>query len=142
MPGYFAPVDHIPPAEEPAPEYPMVLTTGRRRVTYHTGTQTSRASGFELLVPHEWAEINPHDAEVLGIENGEMVRVSSRRGQVEVNAKVTDRSPRGAVFMSFAFPKLTRTNDLTNDAFDFITETPEFKACAVKIEKLVAAQHV
>ncbi|MBI2965294.1 MAG: molybdopterin-dependent oxidoreductase [Chloroflexi bacterium] len=140
LPGYFAPVDHIPPAEEPDADFPMVLTTGRRRVTYHTGTQTSRASGFELLVPHEWAEINPHDAEVLGIEDGEVVRVSSRRGNVEVNAKVTDRSPRGAVFMSFAFPKLTRTNDLTNDAFDFITETPEFKACAVKIEKLGAPQ--
>lgn len=139
-PGFFAPVDHIPPAEEPDPEYPLVLTTGRRRVTYHTGTQTGRASGFELLVPHEWAEISPHDAEVLGVEDGELVRVSSRRGQVEVHAKVTDRSPRGVVFMSFAFPQLTRTNELTNDACDFITETPEFKACAIKIEKLAAAQ--
>lgn len=136
QPGFFAPVDHIPPAEEPDPEYPLVLTTGRRRVTYHTGTQTGRASGFELLVPHEWAEISPHDAERLGIEDGERVLVASRRGKVEVPAKVTDRSPRGVVFMSFAFPELTRTNVLTNDAFDFITETPEFKACAVKIEKL------
>jgi formate dehydrogenase major subunit/formate dehydrogenase alpha subunit len=139
LPGFFAPVDHIPPAEEPDPEYPLVLTTGRRRVTYHTGTQTGRASGFELLVPHEWAEISPHDAEDLGVEDGEMVRVASRRGQVEVHAKVTDRSPKGVVFMSFAFPQLTRTNELTNDAFDFITETPEFKACAVKVEKLTGA---
>jgi len=138
QPGFFAPVDHIPPAEEPDPEYPLVLTTGRRRVTYHTGTQTSRASGFELLVPHEWAEINPHDAEGVGIEDGERIVVASRRGRVEVPAKVTDRSPRGVVFMSFAFPELTHTNVLTNDAFDFITETPEFKACAVKIEKLAA----
>ncbi|MBI4220475.1 MAG: molybdopterin-dependent oxidoreductase [Chloroflexi bacterium] len=139
-PGFFAPVDHIPPAEEPDPEYPLVLTTGRRRVTYHTGTQTGKASGFELLVPHEWAEISPHDAEASGIEDGEKIRVRSRRGSVEVPAKVTDRSPRGVVFMSFAFPQLTRTNLLTNDAFDFITETPEFKACAVKIEKLEPAK--
>jgi formate dehydrogenase major subunit/formate dehydrogenase alpha subunit len=140
QPGFFAPVDHIPPAEEPDPEYPLVLTTGRRRVTYHTGTQTGRSSGFELLVPHEWAEISPHDAEALGIEDGEVVMVASRRGRVEVPAKVTDRSPRGVVFMSFAFPELTRTNNLTNDAYDFITETPEFKACAVRIEKLAAAR--
>ena len=133
MPGLFAPVDHIPPQEEPDPEYPLVLTTGRRRSTYHTGTQTGRASGFELLIPHELLEISPHDAEKLGVEDGELVRVSSRRGQVDVHAKVTDRSPAGTVFMSFAFPKTTRTNDVTSDAYDFITETPEFKACAVRV---------
>lgn len=136
LPGFFAPVDHIPPAEEPDDEFPLILTTGRRRSTYHTGTQTSRASGFELLVPHEWAEISPVDAEALDISDGEKVRVSSRRGAVEVHAKVTDKSPRGAIFMSFAFPELTMTNVLTNDAYDFITETPEFKACAVRVEKL------
>jgi predicted molibdopterin-dependent oxidoreductase YjgC len=137
--GFFAPVDHIPPQEEPDPEYPLVLTTGRRRSTYHTGTQTGRASGFDLLVPHEWVEINPHDAERLGIPDEEVVRVSSRRGSVTVHAKITDRSPAGAVFMSFAFPQTTRTNDVTSDACDFITETPEFKACAVRVEKLPAA---
>lgn len=135
MPGFFAPVDHIPPAEEADDEYPIVLTTGRRRSTYHTGTQTGRASGFELLMPHEMCEINPIDAAEMGFEDGDTLVVSSRRGSVTVAAKVTDRSPRGAVFMSFAFPELTRTNDVTSDAYDFITETPEFKACAVKIEK-------
>jgi predicted molibdopterin-dependent oxidoreductase YjgC len=135
MPGFFAPVDHIPPAEEPDDEYPLLLTTGRRRSTYHTGTQTGRASGFDLLVPHEMCEINPVDAERMGIEDGDTLDVSSRRGSVKVAAKITERSPRGAVFMSFAFPELTRTNDVTSDAYDFITETPEFKACAVKVEK-------
>ncbi|MEE8363425.1 MAG: molybdopterin dinucleotide binding domain-containing protein, partial [Dehalococcoidia bacterium] len=136
LPGQFMPVDHIPPAEEPDDEYPLVLTTGRRRSTYHTGTQTGRASGFELLVPHELVEINPADAEGLGVADGEMVKIASRRGAVEAHAKVTDRSPEGAVFMSFAFPESTLTNVLTNDAFDFITETPEYKACAVRVEKL------
>ncbi len=135
MRGFFAPVDHIPPAEEPDPEYPFTLTTGRRRSTYHTGTQTGRASGFELLVPSELVEISPHDAERMGIAGGDMLRVSSRRGAVTAPAKVTDRSPAGTIFMSFAFPELTRTNDVTSDAYDFITETPEFKACAVKVER-------
>ncbi len=133
--GYFAPVDHIPPAEEPDDEYPLALTTGRRRSTYHTGTQTGRAAGFDLLLPHELLEINPVDASMLGIGEGELVRVASRRGEVQVHASVTERSPKGTVFMSFAFPETTQTNVLTSDAYDFITETPEFKACAVKVER-------
>ena len=136
MPGYFAPVDHIPPAEQTDSEYPLILTTGRRRSTYHTGTQTGRASGFDLLVPSELAEINPYDAEQLELRDGELIIVSSRRGAVKVPVKITDRSPHGTVFMSFAFPELTQTNRLTSDAFDFITETPEFKACAVRVNKI------
>ena len=142
LPGQFAPVDHIPPVEEPDDEYPLFLTTGRRRSTYHTGTQTGRAIGFDVLVPHEMAEINPVDALALGIEDGGMVRVSSRRGSLEVHAKVTDRSPVGAIFMAFAHPDTVPTNVLTNDAFDFITETPEFKACAVRVEKLGVGEAV
>ena len=141
MPGYFAPVDHIPPAEPTDAEYPLVLTTGRRRSTYHTGTQTGRASGFDLLVPSELAEINPYDAEQLELTEGQMDRVSSRRGTVKVPIKVTDKSPHGTVFMSFAFPELTQTNRLTSDAYDFITETPEFKACAIRIDKIESSSH-
>ncbi|MBU80513.1 MAG: formate dehydrogenase subunit alpha [Chloroflexi bacterium] len=136
LPGQFAPVDHIPPVEEPDDDYPLFLTTGRRRSTYHTGTQTGRAIGFEELVPHEMAELNPVDAVALGIEDGEMVRVSSRRGSLDIHARVTDRSPKGAIFMAFAHPDTAPTNVLTIDAYDFITETPEFKACAVRVEKL------
>ena len=136
IPGYFAPVDHIPPAEETDSEYPIILTTGRRRSTYHTGPQTGRASSFGLLVPSEMAEINPDDADQLELSDGEIVTVASRRGSVEVPIKITDKSPHGTIFMSFAFPELTQTNRLTSDAYDFITETPEFKACAVRIDKL------
>ena len=136
VPGYFAPVDHIPPAEQVDSEYPLVLTTGRRRSTYHTGTQTGRASGFDLLVPSEMAEMNPLDAEQLDLTDGQLVTVSSRRGAVEVPVKITDMSPHGTIFMSFAFPELTQTNRLTSDAYDFITETPEFKACAVRIDPI------
>ena len=136
FPGFFAPVDHIPPAEEVDDEYQYLLTTGRRRSTYHTGTQTGRADGFQTLVPYEMLEIHPIDASREGLETGDMLEVESRRGSVTVTARVTDRSPTGVVFMSFAFPELSRTNDVTSDAFDFITETPEFKACAVRITKL------
>jgi formate dehydrogenase major subunit len=136
VPGYFAPVDHIPPAEQVDSEYPLVLTTGRRRSTYHTGTQTGRASGFDLLVPSEMVEINPLDADQLELSDGHLVTVSSRRGSVEVPVKITDMSPHGTIFMSFAFPELTQTNRLTSDAYDFITETPEFKACAVRIDPI------
>ena len=136
FPGFFAPVDHIPPAEEVDDEYQYLLTTGRRRSTYHTGTQTGRADGFQTLVPYEMLEIHPIDASREGLETGDLLEVESRRGSVTVTARVTDRSPTGVVFMSFAFPELSRTNDVTSDAFDFITETPEFKACAVRITKL------
>ena len=136
VPGYFAPIDHIPPAEQVDSEYPLVLTTGRRRSTYHTGTQTGRASGFDLLVGSEMVEMNPLDADQLELTDGQLVTVSSRRGAVEVPVKITDMSPHGTVFMSFAFPELTQTNRLTSDAYDFITETPEFKACAVRIDPI------
>ena len=126
---------HVPLAEPPDDEYPLVLTTGRRRSTYHTGTQTRRAAGFEVLAPHEWAEISPEDAAEMGISNEEEVAVVSRRGSVRVHAKITDRSPAGLVFMSFHHPDSSLTNLLTTDAYDPITETPEFKACAVRIEK-------
>lgn len=139
QPGYFAPVDHIPPAEPTDSEFPLILTTGRRRSTYHTGTQTGRATGFDLLVPSEFAEINPHDADQLELVDGDIVTVSSRRGSVEVPVMITERSPHGTIFMTFAFPELTQTNRLTSDAYDFITETPEFKACAVRVEKVALA---
>ena len=100
----FAPVDHIPPAEEPDAEFPWLLTTGRRRSTYHTGTQTGKATGFQQLVPHEMLEMNPRDAAEMGLVDGDLLDVASRRGKVTVAARVTERSPRGLVFMSFCVP--------------------------------------
>ena len=133
--GYLQSVPHVELAEPPDLEYPLVLTTGRRRSTYHTGTMTGRAMGFDKLVPHEWVEVSPHDAEEMGLTDGEMVSVVSRRGRVRAPVKVTNRSPAGVVFMSFHFPGETSTNVLTTDAYDPISETPEFKACAVRIER-------
>ena len=134
--GYLQPVGHVPLAEPPDEEYPLVLSTGRRRETYHTGTQTGRAIGFDLLIANEGLEINPQDAADLRLTDGEEIFLSSRRGRVRVPVRITDRSPEGLVFMSFHFPGGTLTNILTTDAHDPISETAEFKACAVRIEKM------
>jgi predicted molibdopterin-dependent oxidoreductase YjgC len=133
--GTFQPVPHVPVAEPPDEKYPLILTTGRRRPSYHSGTQTGRAKGFEVLAPHEWLEVSPEDAATLRLSDEEIVEVSSRRGSLRVPVKITERSPAGVVFMSFHHPGEATTNLLTTDAHDPITETAEYKACAVKIEK-------
>jgi predicted molibdopterin-dependent oxidoreductase YjgC len=138
--GQLALVDNIPPAEQPDEEYPLLLTTGRRRPLYHTNTQTSRAPGILEISPHEFAEINPQDAAELGLSDGDMAHVVSRRGRVQTRVKVTDVSPPGVVFMSFHFPWETPTNELTTDVSDPITDTPEFKACAVRVERPPAGE--
>ncbi len=132
--GAFQAVPYVPPAEPPDTEFPLVLTTGRRRAAYHTQTQTGRTPIRELI-PNEHLEIHPANAEKLGVGDGDVVQISSRRGSVRARASVTDRSPEGAVFLSFHYPQETWTNLLTTDACDPITETPEFKACAVRVEK-------
>jgi len=132
--AYFRPVGYTPPAEQPDEEFPLVLTTGRRLPAYHTHTQTGRSPGIRLLLPEETVEINPTDGQRLGIEDGERVRIVSRRGEVTVAAQFTDRSPEGVVFLSFHFPEQAITNLLTNDAYDPIAQTPEYKACAVRVE--------
>jgi len=138
--GTFQPVPHIPPAEPPDEDYPLVLTTGRRRPSYHTGAQTGRAAGFDLLAPHERLEVNPLDARKLHLFEGELVTLSSRRGTLRVRVEITERSPEGVVFMSFHHPQEVLTNLLTTDAHDPITETAEYKACAIRISKAVEPQ--
>jgi formate dehydrogenase major subunit len=132
--AYFQPVPFTPPDENPDEAFPFVLTTGRRRAAYHTQTQTGRAAAIRRLIPSEAAEINPADGHRLGLTTGQMARIKSRRGEVRVPVLLTDRSPQGVVFLSFHYPDQVWTNTLTNDAVDPITDTPEFKACAVRIE--------
>ena len=133
--GIFTPVEWTPPAEETCADYPLVLSTGRRLAHYHTRTQTGRCEGLNDILGEETADISLQDAAELGIREGETVRVRSRRGQVNIKAKVTPRVPRGLVWMSFHF-RDTCANWLTNPAFDPSTLTAEYKACAVRIEKL------
>ncbi len=133
--GRFTPAEWTPPAEVPDEEYPFVLSTGRRLYHYHTRTQTGRCEGLNDLLGEETADISFSDAHRLGIENGEKIRVKSRRGDVTVRAKVTPEVPEGLVWMAFHFRE-GNANWLTNAAFDPATLTAEYKACAVRIEKI------
>ena len=133
--GRFNAVEHRPPAEGTDPEYPLILTTGRRREHYNCGSMTRRSKGIMWVWPEEAIEISPIDAENLGIKDKEMVLVSSRRGSVRTPARITDKSSRGVAFMSFHYQDVL-TNLLTNPALDPQAKTPEYKACAIRIEKI------
>ncbi len=133
--GKFNPVEHIPPNEQPDAEYPMVLSTGRRRYHYHTGTMTQRTGALEVFYPEEYLEISCEDAGKLGINDGDKVKVTSRRGQVEVTAQISERVTPGLVFTSFQYPDVP-INRVTNAARDPISKIPEYKVCAVKVEKV------
>jgi formate dehydrogenase major subunit len=132
--GLFQPIDWTPPAEVEDEEYPFVLSSGRRLYHYHTRTQTGRA-GLDRMLSEETADISSSDAARLGVADGEYVRVSSRRGSVKVRARITDEIPPGLVWMAFHFRE-GNANWLTNNVYDPNTKTAEYKACAVKIEKL------
>ncbi|OCA90770.1 formate dehydrogenase [Bacillus sp. FJAT-27225] len=129
----FVPVDYTEPLELPDEDYPFTLTTGRRYESYNTHTQTRYyAPGVKIKQTEETVDIHPSDAEKLGIENGDLVYVSSRRGELTVKCKVTEQVVPGLVFMSFHWHE-TPTNVLTLNEFDPISGTAEFKACAVAI---------
>ncbi len=125
-------------AELPDEEYPMLLTTGRMLYHFHTGTMTRKTAGLDEICPPAPIEINPEDAAEAGIAPDSAVEVSSRRGTVMTRAVVTERSPRGTVFMPFHF-KEGAANVLTNDALDPIAKIPEFKVCAVRLKSVKAA---
>ncbi len=133
--GVFKAIDWIPPAEVPDEEYPFVLSTGRRLYHYHTRTQTGRSQGINELLGEETADISPVDAQTMGIADGEKISVKSRRGEVQVKARVTRQVPKGLVWMAFHFREAC-ANWLTNPVYDPITQTAEYKACAVRIDKL------
>ncbi len=139
--GTFITVDFVPPDEPPDDEYPFLLTTGRVYFRYHTGTMCGRTAVLEREEPESFVEINPDDAERLGIRNRSMVKVSSRRGAIELKAYVTNRTPLGIVFIPFHF-RDAAANILTNPATDPSAKIPEYKVCAVKVEPLVRPQKV
>ncbi len=130
----FHPVDHEGPVEMPDEEYPYQLTTGRRLAFYNTGTMTQNYK--KVKDDEELLEISAEDAGSLGIEDGDPVRVSSRRGEVSVKARVTDKVSHGLVFLTFHFPETAPVNQLTINAVDPRSGTAELKACAVKVEAL------
>jgi formate dehydrogenase major subunit/formate dehydrogenase alpha subunit len=127
-------LDHKGPGEKTSREYPYTLITGRIREHYNNGSMTRRVPEILEVASEELIEISPEDAKKLKIKNGDWVNVSSKRGKIKVRAKVTKRSQKGNVFMTFHYPEAL-SNFLTSEHRDPITGTPEYKACAVKIEK-------
>ncbi len=132
--GKFMPLAYRPPAELPDEEYPLLLTTERNLFQYHTGTMSRKVHGLNKFMGEELVEMNPKDAEALNVEDGEIVHVVSRRGDVQARARVSGKSPEGVVSMTFHFAE-SPTNQLTNPALDPVAKVPEFKVCAVKIKK-------
>ncbi|HEX3028530.1 MAG TPA: molybdopterin dinucleotide binding domain-containing protein, partial [Clostridia bacterium] len=133
--GLFKGIKYEEPAENPDKEYPFVLSTGRRLQHYHTGTMTRRSKGLDTIFPEEYLEINTQDASQLGINDGDNLKVSSRRGDITIKAKVTDMVTPGLVFTSFHFAE-NAINKLTTPSRDPIAKIPQLKVCAVKIEKV------
>ncbi|MFH1538536.1 MAG: formate dehydrogenase subunit alpha [bacterium] len=130
----FIALRYRPSEELPDKKYPLMLTTGRSLYHFHTATMSRKNAGLNALHKEELAEINPADAKKLGISNGDMVNVASRRGKVTCRANVSDKVQPGLVFMTFHFAEAC-ANVLTNPALDPIAKIPEYKVCAVKVEK-------
>jgi formate dehydrogenase alpha subunit len=133
--GKFHAVEFMPPKELPDEEYPFVLSTGRILQHFHTGTMSRRSDVLDKLVSVGAIEVHPEDAARLGIADAEMVRVRSRRGQIEIAARVTDRVARGTTFLAFHYREAP-ANRLTIAALDPVAKIPELKVCAVRIEKI------
>ena len=133
--GKFAPIEHIPPAELPDDDYPVVLSTGRVLYHWHGGEMTRRARGLSAVYSEALIEVNPEDALRMGLNGKRRVKVSSRRGSIEAEAWVTDRVPPGMVYANFHFPEAS-ANELTIAALDPVAKIPEYKVCAVKVEAI------
>jgi nitrate reductase NapA len=122
------------PAEPADADYPFVLSTGRLLEHWHTGTMTFNVTELKRAAPYAYVEINTADARKIGIRHRDKVKITSRRGSIVIEAKVVDVPRDGMVYVPFHYPdKLI--NSLTTDAYDALSKQPEFKICAVRIEK-------
>jgi formate dehydrogenase major subunit len=128
----FVPADIIPANERPDTEYPMVLITGRQLEHWHTGSMTRRAGVLDALEPDPVALVHPLDLEAMGGKPGEVITITSRRGEVSLYARADDSSPRGAIFVPFCYYEAA-INRLTNAALDPYGKIPEFKYCAIRV---------
>jgi predicted molibdopterin-dependent oxidoreductase YjgC len=132
--GLFSAIEHTPPAEVPDAEYPFILTTGRILYQYHTTTMSRRSSGLVSRTPDAFVEINPEDARKLKLNQGDRMTVSSRRGSIQASADISGKCAEGVIFIPFHYSEAA-VNRLTNAALDPIAKIPEYKVCAVRIEK-------
>ncbi|MBW2595766.1 MAG: formate dehydrogenase subunit alpha [Deltaproteobacteria bacterium] len=131
--GRFVPTPYNPPPEIPDDEYPMLLTTGRMLFQFHTGTMTRRSPTLSGIANEAYVEINPEDADNLGIKNDQIIRVISRRGEICAKARATKNILRGVIFIPFHFAEAA-ANMLTLRVLDPKSKIPELKVCAVRVE--------
>jgi predicted molibdopterin-dependent oxidoreductase YjgC len=136
--GKFWALDYGTESEQPDAEYPFTLSTGRVLYHWHGGTMTRR-SRLDDIWPEAIVEMHPDDAEALGLETGDWVKVSSRRGQITLRVLVTGRSPVGVVFIPFHFAEAA-ANVLTLNRVDPRAKIPDYKVCAVQVEKTDAPE--
>ena len=132
--GWFYPAVFKEPQELPSPEYPLTMITGRMLYQYNAGAMTARTEGINTLANRSYIEMHIDDARALGVEDGDRVRVASRRGEIETTATVGDKVKPGEVFMPFHFAD-GNVNHLTNPVYDDIARIPEYKVCAVSVSK-------
>jgi len=128
----FVPADLIPAAEHPDAEYPMVLITGRQLEHWHTGAITRRSGVLDAIEPEPTALVHPLDLAAAGAKPGEVITIASRRGRISLYARADEGTPRGTVFVPFAYYEAA-ANLLTNAALDPFGKIPEFKYCAVQL---------
>lgn len=133
--GLFTPIEYRPSLELPDEDYGLLLSTGRTLYHYNAATQTRRESGAMLKQPLAFVEIHPRDAKRRGIEAEDQVRVTTRRGCIEVRAILSRQVRPGCIWIPLHFPE-ARANLLTNDAGDPVTQTAEFKVCAAEVERI------
>ncbi len=133
--GYFRPAQYIPATELPDEEYPLTMMTGRILYHYNACAMTDKTAGINEIAGESFIELNTLDAKALGIEDGEKISVSSRRGAIQTTAHVSEKTRAGECWMPFHYIE-GGANWLTNDALDGISSTPEYKVCAVKVEKI------
>ncbi|MDQ1327693.1 MAG: formate dehydrogenase ferredoxin subunit [Candidatus Poribacteria bacterium] len=132
--GQFQGFEYLSPNEMPDEEYPFILSTGRTLYHWHTGTVTGRAKALDAIVPKGYVEIHPIDAKSLDVADGDEVKVTSRRGEITISAKVSDIVFEGTVFMPFAFRE-SAANVLTNPELNPQAKNAALKVCAVRIAK-------
>lgn len=132
--GKFHSCEHLPAEELPDIEYPIYLTTGRVIYHWHGGEMTRRAKGLLEIYPETLVEISPEDAAKIGLNGKDMVKITSRRGEMIARAVITERVSEGVIFGNFHFPGEQNVNNLTIAALDPIAKIPEYKVCAVRIE--------
>ena len=132
--GTFHPVEFLPPAELPDEEYPFLLNTGRQMYHWHTGTMTRRSVALDSREPTPIVELNPRDAVELGVGEGDSVRITSRRGEIRINVRLSDRVAYRQIFVPMHYREAA-VNLLTNPALDPYAHIPEFKVCAVNVTR-------